>query len=163
MLTARVHQSRRRDLRNLIRMSRTTSRRPSESDQKRGKAPPTSARVKPLALFPGYTMLVVDATMLLRALPAVRYLIESTNWTLVVPLAVIEDLDGKRSDATCVEALSFLEDALRTSSLHLKIQTSKGNYLPDLRFRSEDVEENAKLDIMGMVSLCCISSVLFLS
>lgn len=96
-------------------------------------------------------MLVVDATMLVRALPAVRYLIESKSWTLVVPLAVITDLDSKRSDAACAEALSFLEDTLRTDSLYLKIQTSKGNYLPDLRFRSEDVEEGTKLDIMDMV------------
>lgn len=96
-------------------------------------------------------MLVADATILLKALPLLQALLDSRKWTVVVPLAVINDIDGKREDRSAVDAISFLERHVKSHPLHLKIQTSKGNYLQDLRFRSEDIAEGQKQDTVTLV------------
>ncbi|KAF8892624.1 hypothetical protein BD779DRAFT_1610166 [Infundibulicybe gibba] len=86
------------------------------------------------ALFtgcPGYTVLVVDTNILLSALTMFSSLVESLHWTVVVPLPVIMELDNHSS---------ILRASLPSFSMSLKIQTSRGNYLPSLHFRTEAVD-----------------------
>ena len=83
-------------------------------------------------------------------LSILRDLFETRRWTLVVPLAVVTELDGLKvnppplgRDAS--EALRFLETSVRDPSTrmqsrYLKVQTSRGNYLTDLSIRSEAIE-----------------------
>ena len=61
------------------------------------------------------------------------------------PFAVITELDGLKKNAASLgtaasEAIAYLEAAVRTYPRHLKIQTSRGNYLKDLAIRSENID-----------------------
>lgn len=72
----------------------------------------------------------------------VTELVASGRWTVVVPLAVVTELDGLSNQPTdlgqaAAEALSYLITAVQTQSTSLKVQTSKGNYLKSLSIRSE--------------------------
>lgn len=93
----------------------------------------------------GYTTLVLDTNVILTAGTAfLHQLVESRDWTVVLPLAVVTELDGiQRKPPPLGEhaalALSFLEKSLKTHQTWLKVQTSKGNYLSDLKFRHEDL------------------------
>ncbi|KAK0534669.1 hypothetical protein OC834_001793 [Tilletia horrida] len=127
-------------------------RRASKQNQ-RGKAAPSAVsaaapKSKPSAAaaldaLPGYTILVLDTNIIVS--PAgnlLRALVESKKWTVVLPLAVITELDGLSKNRSQVgegakEALRYIEDSLRTHSKWLKIQTSRGNYLHNLNIRFE--------------------------
>ena len=72
-------------------------------------------------------------------------LVESLEWTVVIPLPVIMELDGLSSDSSvlgeaAVAASQYIISHLRTHSTSLKIQTSKGNYLTNLNVRTEQVD-----------------------
>lgn len=75
----------------------------------------------------------------------VASLIESLQWTIVLPLPVIMELDGLAVNHTPLgeaasAATSYIISHLRTHSASLKIQTSKGNYLPNLNVRTEQID-----------------------
>lgn len=83
-------------------------------------------------------------------LSIVKDLLEARRWTLVIPLAVVTELDGLKANPPplgkdAAEALRFLETSIRdpatrSQSKYLKIQTSRGNYLHDLSIRSEEID-----------------------
>lgn len=90
-------------------------------------------------------MLVLDTNVLLSSLPMVAALIEKHTWTVVVPLPVIMELDGLSSSGSAfgeaaMAASGYLQSALRPHGISLKIQTSRGNYLPSLAVRAESVD-----------------------
>lgn len=67
--------------------------------------------------------------------------------------AVVTELDGLAKQATglgtaAAEAIRYLEVNIKTFSISLKIQTSKGNYLSNLLIRSEmiDIESTFSSD-----------------
>ncbi|EJD53809.1 hypothetical protein AURDEDRAFT_180216 [Auricularia subglabra TFB-10046 SS5] len=98
-----------------------------------------------LQMIPGYTVLVVDTNILLSSLPLFSGLVTSQRWTVIVPLAVITELDGLAQNHSPLgqaakEALKFITSSIRTCSSSLKVQTSKGNYLSSLVVRSEQVQ-----------------------
>lgn len=99
-----------------------------------------------LRIIAGYTVLVVDTNILLSSLPMLSSLIESQRWTVVVPLPVIMELDGLSANSgtqlgdAARDALTYLSSHVRSHSISLKIQTSKGNYLPNLNVRREHVD-----------------------
>lgn len=93
----------------------------------------------------GYTTFVFDTNVLLEAMETFMALLTSKRWSLVVPLAVVTELDGLRTKednlgASAAQAIKFLEDAIKTYSTNLKVQTSRGNYLRDLNIRREDID-----------------------
>lgn len=111
-----------------------------------------------LNALPGYTVLVFDTNILIGMLSIMKDLLESEQWTIIIPLVVITELDGLKKgnqstgsqsnhhhqnkdrlslDAT--EAIKYLESSIKTKSKWLKIQTSKGNYLRDLSIRNEKI------------------------
>lgn len=72
-------------------------------------------------------------------------LVESLQWTLVLPLPVIMELDGLASNHTplgeaAAAASAYIVAHLRTHSASLKILTSRGNYLQNLNVRTEQVD-----------------------
>ncbi|CEH18220.1 Nonsense-mediated mRNA decay protein [Ceraceosorus bombacis] len=96
-------------------------------------------------LLPGYSILVLDTNIALTQGDVLEQLIDSMQWTLIIPLAVITELDGIKKNQNAVgqeatRALSLIEARLRTHAKFVKVQTSRGNYLPDLRFRNEDID-----------------------
>lgn len=95
--------------------------------------------------MPGYTVLVVDTNILLSSFTQFSKLVESCFWTVVVPLAVITELDGISSNedelgTIASAAVSFIVSHVRSHGISLKVQTSKGNYLSTLNVRSEDFQ-----------------------
>ncbi|KAH9445831.1 hypothetical protein Pst134EB_023664 [Puccinia striiformis f. sp. tritici] len=103
-------------------------------------------------VLPGYTTLVFDTNILIGMLSIVKEILESEQFTIIIPLVVITELDGlkKRINDTedlqsqklgeeAFEAITFLESSIKTYAKILKIQTSKGNYLRDLSIRNEQI------------------------
>jgi hypothetical protein len=105
----------------------------------------STLKANSLRVVPGYTVLVFDTNILLSSLSIFSSLVESLRWTIVVPLAVITELDGISSNASQLgdaakAAISYIISHVRSHSMSLKVQTSKGNYLSTLNVRSEQVD-----------------------
>ncbi|EPT05881.1 hypothetical protein FOMPIDRAFT_1044362 [Fomitopsis schrenkii] len=98
-----------------------------------------------LRVVPGYTTLVFDTNILLSSLSIFSSLVECLQWTVVVPLPVIMELDGLASNASplgeaATAALVYITSHIRSHSTSLKVQTSRGNYLSSLSIRTEQVD-----------------------
>ncbi|KAG8833910.1 hypothetical protein FRC17_009869 [Serendipita sp. 399] len=136
----RALQERRRYLKTL-QNGHSPYRRSSHARHRQPKVP-----ARPLLdVRPGYTVLVLDTNILLSALPAVITLIESEKWTILIPLAVITELDGISSNNTelgkaASDASQYITNHIRSHSTSLKVQTSRGNYLTTLNVRSEQFD-----------------------
>lgn len=105
---------------------------------KASRAPPPATRV-----VQGYTTLVFDTNVLLSSLSLFSRLVSSSKWTVVVPLPVVTELDGLAKEPPplgieAAQAISYLESNIRTRSMVLRVQTTKGSYLSDLRLRTEN-------------------------
>jgi protein SMG6 len=102
-----------------------------------------SASGPSLKLVPGYTVLVVDTNILLSHLAQFAALVEAHQWTVVVPLPVVMELDGLANDGAlgtaAAAAAGYVSAALRTHAVSLKVLTSRGNYLRSLAVRAEQV------------------------
>ncbi|KAG8865920.1 hypothetical protein FRC20_009286 [Serendipita sp. 405] len=136
----RALQERRRYLKSL-QNGHSPYGQPSYTRPRRSRAPTRSL----LDVRPGYTILVLDTNILLSALPAVITLIESERWTILIPLAVITELDGISNNHTelgkvASEASQYVTSHIRSHSTSLKVQTSRGNYLTTLNVRSEQFD-----------------------
>ncbi|KAF8759800.1 Large family of predicted nucleotide-binding domains [Rhizoctonia solani] len=135
----RVLKARRRELRARAAAQTSTHRKTRPAGRR-----PSATPARPTArIVPGYTVLVLDTNIFLSALPTVAQLVSSQRWTVVVPLAVVTELDGlSRQSEAAQRAISFLEAQVRSGQgvgLGLKIQTSRGNYLPSLAVRAEQL------------------------
>ncbi|GAA5830778.1 hypothetical protein JCM3766R1_003423 [Sporobolomyces carnicolor] len=135
-------KARRRQLKAVIKMARASK---STSASRKGSRK-VSAKVASLPkVFPGFTVLVFDTNILLTSIKLFSELVEAECWTIVVPLAVVTELDGLRHNDTPLgvaagEVIEYLERAVRTHARYLKIQTSRGNYLKDLAIRNESID-----------------------
>ena len=97
--------------------------------------------------MPGYTVLVIDMNILL-SLAISSSLVESLQWTVVVPLSVIMELDGLTNNVSLLgegakvatAALDYITSHIRSHLTSLKVQTSRGNYLSSLSICTEQVE-----------------------
>lgn len=140
MVAHSFSQERRQYLKSL-QNGRTSHRYSGQGRPSRSAAP-----TRPLVnVSPGYTVLVVDTNILLSALQSVISLIESKQWTILIPLAVITELDGISSNQTelgkvASAASQYITSHIRTHSTSLKVQTSRGNYLSNLNIRSENFD-----------------------
>jgi hypothetical protein len=143
-----VSQARRRYLKNLIQSAKRENAAISASPPRRrprARAPKKAidSRV-PLSIIPGYTVLVVDTNILLSSLSMISSLIESLCWTIIIPLPVVMELDGLSANTSQLgeaadTAMTYISSHIRSHSLSLKVQTSKGNYLTSLSVRTEEV------------------------
>ena len=114
--------------------------------RRRPRGPRTAGTVRRAPRpVPGYTTLVIDTNILLSSLSMFSSLVESLKWTIIIPLPVIMELDGLSLNASPLgeaasDASKYIDTHLRSHQNSLKVQTSKGNYLTNLSFRSEQVE-----------------------
>ncbi|KAG0341092.1 hypothetical protein BG000_010248, partial [Podila horticola] len=90
------------------------------------------------------SILVIDTNCLVSDWTVVQRLVAADRWTVIIPLAVITELDGLKNNPaplgpSAAGALSYLEGCLaqRPRMRRLKVQTSRGNYMNDLSFRVE--------------------------
>ncbi|KAF9433474.1 hypothetical protein BGZ76_009409 [Entomortierella beljakovae] len=88
--------------------------------------------------------LVIDTNCLIADWTLIQRLVSADRWTVIIPLAVITELDGLKNNPAplgpaAAGALNYLEGclAMRPKPRRLKIQTSRGNYMNDLSFRVE--------------------------
>ncbi|KAI5475658.1 nucleotide binding protein, PINc domain protein [Pseudohyphozyma bogoriensis] len=138
-------KARRRQLKAVIKQARLATRSP-HSVRRVSSAKTKAFNGRPTAtVFPGYTVLVFDTNVMLSSMKLFRDLVEAERWTIIVPLAVVTELDGLKKNAAPLgtsadEAITYLETAIRTHSRYLKVQTSRGNYLRDLSIRSETID-----------------------
>ncbi|EMD38637.1 hypothetical protein CERSUDRAFT_64887 [Gelatoporia subvermispora B] len=138
-------KARRRYLRSLLQASQrsissTQSRRTGKAASRKVAATPQSVRA-----VPGYSILVFDTNILLSSLSMFASLVESTRWTIVLPLPVIMELDGLKGNMSPLGeaasiALDYVTSHIRSHSTSLKVLTSKGNYLSTLSVRAEQVD-----------------------
>ncbi|KAF7322791.1 PINc domain-containing protein [Mycena chlorophos] len=119
------------------------------ADTKTAPSSPNRSRTRTnraaLPVVPGYTVLVIDTNILLSSLSMFSSIVESLQWTIIVPLPVIMELDGLSSNPTQLgeaaqAAMSYLSSHIRSHATSLKVQTSKGNYLTSLSVRAEQVD-----------------------
>lgn len=137
-------QARRRYLQSLLQSS------PNQWSHKRPRprgSPKPAATRQALRVLAGYTILIVDTNILLSSLPMFSRLVESQQYTIIVPLPVIMELDGLAANASPLgeaasSAAAYITSHIRSHSISLKIQTSRGNFLPNLNVRSEVVDFN---------------------
>jgi len=133
-------KARRKELRAIIRDAK------ARLDPRQTVKTKPSSKPKPsLKAFPGFTVLVFDTNILLNSLPLFTALLESKSWTLVVPLAVLTELDGLKVSppplgSSASAAIAYLESHVRSHASYLKVQTSRGNYLADVTIRSESID-----------------------
>ncbi|KAK4701626.1 hypothetical protein P7C70_g4605, partial [Phenoliferia sp. Uapishka_3] len=137
-------KARRRELKAIVRQARHARRPTSKAVTPRQKKA-NGNRPPMVVTFPGFTVLVFDTNILLTSLQLFRQVVETETWTVVVPLAVVTELDGLKRNATALgsaadDAVTYLETAIRQRSRHIKVQTSRGNYLKDLSIRSESID-----------------------
>ncbi|BGP25228.1 nucleotide binding protein, PINc domain protein [Rhodotorula toruloides] len=135
-------KARRRQLKAIIRQARSTTRSFGKASLK-VKLGGKSASIP--KVFPGYTVLVFDTNVLLTSIKLFSELVAAECWTIIVPLAVVTELDGLKRNSTPLgvaanEVIDYLEQAIRGYSRFLKIQTSRGNYLKDLAIRNESID-----------------------
>ena len=92
---------------------------------------------KPLAILKGFTMLVLDTNCYIHDLEKTRELIESKEWNVVIPLAIVAELDGLRLSAECGQqakkAIEFIEAKIH--SVHIMNQS--GEFIKTLQYRAE--------------------------
>ncbi|EIW85261.1 hypothetical protein CONPUDRAFT_141912 [Coniophora puteana RWD-64-598 SS2] len=98
-----------------------------------------------LKIVPGYTNLVLDTNILLSSLSIISSIVQSLTWTIVLPVPVIMELDGLKSNDSQLgqaakAALAFVTSHIHSHSTSLKVQTSKGNYLTSLVIRTEQID-----------------------
>ncbi|KAK7019491.1 PIN domain-containing protein [Favolaschia claudopus] len=100
-----------------------------------------------LSIVPGYTILVIDTNIRLSSLPMFASMVGSLQWTVVIPLPVVTELDGLSSNPSQLgeaaqAALAYLSSHIRSHATSLKVQTTKGNYLTSLNFAAGSAERN---------------------
>ncbi|KAK7487887.1 hypothetical protein BaRGS_00020788 [Batillaria attramentaria] len=119
--------------------------------------------------------LVTDTNCFIDHLPTLRSLIATGIYTLVVPLVVVNELDGlakgsqhgrgnHRDDDSpehasmvmrhATQALAYLESEFKARNTQLRVQTSKGSVLETLAFRSEESDNTGNND--DLILSCCL-------
>ena len=141
VMRMRAKKSKWRKLLCLLRSENTPSSAPVSSARARPRrvTRTSPSKLASLRVALGYNVLVIDTNILLSSLSIFASLVESLCWTILVPLAVITELDGIATnnsslgeDATAaVQYISSHMPSIRS----LKVQTS--NYLQTLSIRSE--------------------------
>ncbi|OLL24539.1 Telomerase-binding protein EST1A, partial [Neolecta irregularis DAH-3] len=105
-------------------------------------------------IVPRATILMFDTNILVSHLDILKAAVDSGNWTIVVPLIVITELDGLKNSAdplgpSSVNAISTIEAYLHAH--RVRVVTHKGNALNTLFFRSEDLNFSAEEGKRGTI------------
>ncbi|XP_071945196.1 telomerase-binding protein EST1A-like [Antedon mediterranea] len=112
--------------------------------------------------------LVADTNCFIDHLHVIQSLVETKRYTLVVPLVVINELDGLskggRDDATsghilavqknATTAVEYLEDEFEKRNRHIRALTAQGNILQSISIRTEEASNKGNND--DLILNCCV-------
>ncbi|KAI8923261.1 hypothetical protein BC831DRAFT_506142 [Entophlyctis helioformis] len=125
---------------------RDTSRKSQSQSQPSAMQPSALPR-----LDPATTWLVLDTNCFCHTLPSVRQLLEMRQWKVIIPLAVLSELDGlqhgggraSEQAALALEYVTSIFDTPDSPLADLKgrfvtIETRRGTLLATARFRNEE-------------------------
>ncbi|KAI8976897.1 hypothetical protein BDB01DRAFT_907930 [Pilobolus umbonatus] len=115
-------------------------------------------------IIPGKTILVLDTNCFIGYMDQITKLFASRQWSIIVPLVVVTELDGLKGNAqrlgvAATQAIQLIETTLANkpkSSPQLRIQTSHHNLMHDIKIRSEQFtfgETDKNLDDL-VLSVC---------
>ncbi|KAI8387366.1 hypothetical protein BD560DRAFT_382241 [Blakeslea trispora] len=115
-------------------------------------------------IIPGKTILVLDTNCFIGHIDHVRKLLQSQKWPVIVPLVVVTELDGLRTNphrlgSVAQQGIELLEHMLSSKpkqSTSIRIQTSHNNFMNDISIRSEQFvfgETDRNLDDL-ILSVC---------
>jgi protein SMG6 len=126
---------------------KTTARRYAAVVAPSPKSAPVWNTTRKLYVQPGYTVLVIDTSILLTAFALFTTIVECERWKVIVPLAALSDLDSLKGSGgqlgdSAARVVIWLE---QNSRPHLKVQTNRGNYLADLSIRLEEFDFQSSL------------------
>jgi rRNA-processing protein FCF1 len=96
-------------------------------------------------IIPGKTILVLDTNCFIGHIDYVQKLLNAQKWSIIVPLVVVTELDGLKTNThrlgrVAQEGIQLLETTLANKpkqSTSLRIQTSHNNFMNDIAIRSE--------------------------
>ena len=105
----------------------------------------TRQEARPVELYPKFTNVIPDTNCLISGLDLVKAVLATKLFTIVVPLTVVNELDGLKKGPDGVReqasaAFEFLEAEFARKNFLLKVQTRKGSYLHNLSLRVEGSE-----------------------
>ncbi|KAL5017254.1 hypothetical protein ScPMuIL_006843 [Solemya velum] len=119
--------------------------------------------IRPIFLIP-------DTNCFIEYFQNMKNLLESEKYTIVIPLTVINELDGLAKggkegnyDSTehavkvkvrAKETIEYLEEKFEKKHPHLRAQTSKGSLLETIAFRSEETDGSGNND--DLILSCCL-------
>ncbi|XP_005096140.1 telomerase-binding protein EST1A [Aplysia californica] len=114
--------------------------------------------------------LVADTNCFIDHFSTLKKILETKKYTLVVPLVVINELDGLSRGARdqqydspdhanmvktqASQAVQFLEAEFEVKNSHLRAQTAKGTVLETIAFRSEESDGSAGINDDIILSCC---------
>ncbi|KAK4512834.1 uncharacterized protein ATC70_003542 [Mucor velutinosus] len=115
-------------------------------------------------IIPGKTILVFDTNCFIGHLDLVKKLFKCQKWSIIVPLVVVTELDGLRTNThrlgvMAQQGIELLQTTLAAKpkqSTSLRIQTSHNNFMNDISIRSEQFvfgESDKNLDDL-ILSTC---------
>ncbi|KAL9536977.1 hypothetical protein MBANPS3_012196 [Mucor bainieri] len=115
-------------------------------------------------IIPGKTILVLDTNCFIGHLDLVKKLFKCQKWSIIVPLVVVTELDGLRTNThrlgvMAQQGIELLQTTLAAKpkqSTSLRIQTSHNNFMNDISIRSEQFvfgESDKNLDDL-ILSTC---------
>ncbi|KAJ6257488.1 hypothetical protein Dda_7273 [Drechslerella dactyloides] len=133
----------RRDLRKQLSDPNTVS---AEEDKKLK----TSAAFSAESFKPGFTTIVVDTNSIVKYLDVFKNILESNQWSIVLPYCVITELrglqrNGGKVSETSEMALKVLGQALKEKK-SLRIVTAKGNAIIDISVQFYELIEDYSED-----------------
>ncbi|XP_060077389.1 telomerase-binding protein EST1A-like [Ylistrum balloti] len=115
--------------------------------------------------------LVPDTNCFIDHLSSVQRLIQHQKYTITIPLIVINELDGlakgsrmgqydsqehaNKVKKSAEETIRYLEAEFQKKNNHLRAQTSKGNIMETISFRSEDTETDSGNND-DLILSCCL-------
>jgi predicted ribonuclease YlaK len=105
---------------------------------------------------------VFDTNLLVSHLDLLKQALETGEWQIVIPLIVINELDGLKVNppplgTAAAEAVALVEQSL--SSRRLRVVTQQGNGLSNLTFRSQQLLPKNTEDGAGSIDAFIIETV----
>lgn len=150
-------KARRRELKALLKAQRPDTNSPANASEPKKSPKNTGKEIRA-----GYTVLVFDTNLLVSHLELFKSILETKEWQIVIPLIVINELDGLKLNPAPLgpaasEAVKTIEAALLAKKL--RVVTQQGNTLMNLTLRSQVLVSRSTEDAAANIDAFIIDTV----